>query len=84
MQSAAVEINTADGPLWYRWYDIVKHYQLGDYVEVVRGELRGRHGFVQSVDDENFIDIMEGHYSQGVRVRGLYKYCFVCLHCLRK
>lgn len=41
MQSAAVEINTADGPLWYRWYDIIKHYQLGDYVEVVEGELQG-------------------------------------------
>ncbi|KAK0437468.1 hypothetical protein EV421DRAFT_1738939 [Armillaria borealis] len=67
MQSTAVEINTADGPLWYRWYDIIKYYQLGDYVEVVGGEMQGRHGFVQGVDDENFINIMEGHYSQGVR-----------------
>ncbi len=73
MQSTAVEIETADGPLWYRWYEIVKYYELGNYVEVVEGEMRGRHGFVQGVDNANFIDIMEGHSSKGQRVRGLFE-----------
>ncbi|KAK0197658.1 hypothetical protein F5146DRAFT_1130531 [Armillaria mellea] len=67
MQSTAVEIEIADGPVWCRWYDIVKYYELGNYVEVVGGEMRGRHGFVQGVNDENFIDIMEGHSSKGQR-----------------
>ncbi len=68
MQSTAVEIEMVHGPVWCRWYDIVKSYELGNYVEVVEGEMRGRHGSVQGVDDENFVDIMEGHSSKGQRV----------------
>ncbi|SJL10755.1 uncharacterized protein ARMOST_14149 [Armillaria ostoyae] len=63
----AVEVCTVDGTLWYSWQDIVKSFGLGDYVEVVGGDLRGRHGFVLDVSDDIYIDVMEGHYSQGVR-----------------
>ncbi|SJL15312.1 uncharacterized protein ARMOST_18805 [Armillaria ostoyae] len=63
----AVEVCTVDGTLWYSWQDIVKSFGLGDYVEVVGGDLRGRHGFVLDVSNDIYIDVMEGHYSQGVR-----------------
>ncbi len=53
---------------WYPWHDIVKIFRLGDYVEVVGGDFLGRHGFVQDVSDDIFIEVMEGHYSQGCRV----------------
>ncbi|KAK0457940.1 uncharacterized protein EV420DRAFT_1764465 [Desarmillaria tabescens] len=67
MQRAAVEISTVDGAFWYRWHDVIKIFQLGDYVEVVGGEFCGRHGFVQDVGDAIFIDVMEGQYSKSVR-----------------
>ncbi len=76
MQSSAVEIETADGPLWYRWYNIVKYYELGDYVEVVEGELQGWHGFVQCVDNASFTDIMKGHSNKGQSICvGLFEDC---------
>lgn len=68
IQLKAIKISTADGALWYSWHDIVKIFQLGDYVEVVRWDFLGQHGFVQDVSDDIFIEVMEGHSSQGCRV----------------
>ncbi|KAK0229522.1 hypothetical protein EDD85DRAFT_794007 [Armillaria nabsnona] len=61
MQSTVVEIKMADGPVWYQWYEIVKYYELGDYVEVVGGEIKGQRYFHpplnQDLGSENTWDV---------------------------
>ncbi|KAK0501114.1 hypothetical protein EDD18DRAFT_1102066 [Armillaria luteobubalina] len=62
-----VEITTMDGHLWYAWHDILKIFQSGDYVKVVGGDFRGRHGLVKNICHEYFINIIEGEGSIGVQ-----------------